>query len=209
MFVEFIDYRQTMVLALFDFDGTLIRGDSLFGFCHFVVGSARFYLGILRVLPQLVLFKLGRISATAAKERYLTFFLAGKSVSDLQAKCQAYQVVLRGQEIPQAVAALKKHVQNGDTVAVVSASCSLWIKDWCISHDVPIVLATELNVVNGKVTGRLVNTNCQGPEKVRRILEQWDLQTFEKIVVYGDSRGDKEMLDLGQEAWLRGQRLRG
>jgi len=198
-----------MTLALFDFDGTLIRGDSLFGFSRFVVGPFRYSIGLVRIFPHLLLFKLGLLSATSAKERLLTVFLAGKGISDLQSKAQAYQVVLRGREISETVAALKAHVQKGDTVAIVSASCSLWLRDWCFAHGVSILLTTELAVRDGKVTGKLANANCQGLEKARRIQTQWDLQMFEKVVAYGDSRGDKEMLDLAQEAWLRGKKVLG
>ena len=37
--------------------------------------------------------------------------------------------------------------------------------------------------------------NCFGPEKVRRVKEKYELENYEKIYAYGDSRGDKELLE--------------
>jgi phosphoserine phosphatase len=41
--------------------------------------------------------------------------------------------------------------------------------------------------------------NCYGEEKVRRIRASYNLDEFNHIYAYGDSEGDKAMLDLAHE----------
>ena len=57
-------------------------------------------------------------------------------------------------------------------------------------------LCTEMEVAEGRVTGKFSTPNCYGPEKVRRLKEQLRLtRSLYIITAYGDSRGDKELLD--------------
>ncbi len=57
-------------------------------------------------------------------------------------------------------------------------------------------IATKLEVKNYKITGNYSGNNCSGQEKVRRIKENFNLSDFDLIIAYGDSRGDREMLEL-------------
>jgi phosphoserine phosphatase len=57
------------------------------------------------------------------------------------------------------------------------------------------------------VTGRFLTRNCSGKEKVRRIEEQYDVKSFGYIYAYGDTPGDKAMLDLANERYYRWKRI--
>ena len=61
-------------LALFDFDGTLYKKDSLIEFTKFYKGKFPFYLGIIILTPVLIAMKLKVISNEKAKKNLsLTF----------------------------------------------------------------------------------------------------------------------------------------
>ena len=45
--------------------------------------------------------------------------------------------------------------------------------------------------------------NCYGIEKVNRIKEEYDLDEFKNIYVYGNSKGDREMLNLGTHKFYK------
>ena len=62
------------------------------------------------------------------------------------------------------------------------------------------VLAKELEVIDGRVSGRLRSPNCRGPEKIRRILCALGAACGDGT---GDPSGDVEMLALAHEGWLR------
>ena len=70
------------------------------------------------------------------------------------------------------------------------------------------VLGTQIEVIDGRLTGKFKSNNCYGEEKVHRICEALTTTTanaygtpslsFDRaqydIEAFGDSRGDKEML---------------
>ncbi|MST85139.1 hypothetical protein FYJ73_10775 [Prevotellaceae bacterium LKV-178-WT-2A] len=63
-----------------------------------------------------------------------------------------------------------------------------------------LVVGTRIEVIDGKVTGRFLTPNCYGPEKVRRVQEMLsEPRDHYRITAYGDSRGDKEMLQYANE----------
>ena len=86
------------------------------------------------------------------------------------------------------------HRKNNDKIVVVTASPDLWLNDWCKKNHLDLV-STRLEAKNGKFTGNLIGMNCFGPEKVRRVKEKYELENYEKIYAYGDSRGDRESLE--------------
>jgi HAD superfamily phosphoserine phosphatase-like hydrolase len=93
---------------------------------------------------------------------------------------------------PGALQAINTYKQEHSQVAVVTASAENWVKPWCNKHGL-ICVGTQLEVQNGIITGKLCGANCYGPEKVKRIQQQFTLSDFEEIVAYGDSSGDREM----------------
>ena len=101
---------------------------------------------------------------------------------------------------------LEWHRERGDTVVVVSASIDLWLRDWCRSRGIGLI-ATELEVKEGRITGRFLTRNCSGKEKVKRIEKELDLSRFDHIYAYGDSPADRAMLSIAHEAYYRGKRL--
>jgi phosphoserine phosphatase len=65
------------------------------------------------------------------------------------------------------------------------------------------LIASRLEVSGGKVTGKILGKNCHGDEKVVRIKEVYDLTNYNIIAAYGDTGGDKPMLELADQAHYR------
>ena len=91
------------------------------------------------------------------------------------------------------------HRNNNDKIVIVSASSDLWIGNWCRENELDYI-TTKLEQSEGTLTGNLIGINCFGPEKVTRIKAKYDLNKYDKIFAYGDSRGDKEMLEMADES---------
>ena len=98
------------------------------------------------------------------------------------------------------------HIERGDDVWIVTASLKDWIAPWAERRGVPVI-GTELEVKNGMLTGRLATPNCRGREKIVRIRQAVDLSGYSKVFAYGDSRGDREMLAMADEAVYRWNRV--
>ncbi len=196
-----------MALALFDFDGTITFKDSFGDFIRYAVGRKKFIIGVIRLTPMLIAYALGFVRTWRAKERVSEHFFGGWDAKNFQRLASTYaRENLPGLVREHALERIKWHRQNGDTVVVVSASIDLWLADWCASHDVGLI-ATKLEVKDGRVTGRFLTKNCSGREKVRRIQELYDPKSFDYIYAYGDTPGDKAMLDLAHEKYYGWKRV--
>ncbi len=196
-----------MALALFDFDGTITCRDSFAGFIKYLVGKIGFYAGVACLIPVVTGFFLGFIRAWRAKELMSVFFFHGRDARKFGEAASRYSL----QELPRivrgnAMERIRWHQQRGDTVVVVSASIDSWLKGWCEIHCVDLI-ATELEVTKGRISGRFLTRNCSGREKVRRIAERYDLSDFDYIYAYGDSPGDRPMLALANERYYRWKRV--
>jgi phosphatidylglycerophosphatase C len=196
-----------MALALLDFDGTITFKDSFADFIRYAVGRKKFIIGVIRLTPMLFAYALGFIHNWRAKELVSAYFFGGwdsRRFEEVAARYSREQLPKIVRET--ALEKIKWHQLKGDTVVVVSASIDLWLAGWCTEHDVELI-ATKLEVKDGRVTGRFLTKNCSGKEKVRRIAERYDLKSFDHIYAYGDTPGDKAMLDLADEKYYRWKRI--
>lgn len=190
-------------LILFDFDGTLTEKDTLLEFIKHVRGSRSFYLGFLILSPLLILYKFGFIKNSQMKQIVLSFFLGGMSVNKFNKECQTFASTVIPDFIrKEALDKLRYHKALGDEIYIVSASPENWVRYYADSISVKTI-ATQLIIENEKITGRLAGLNCYGPEKVRRIKEELNLNDYTSVIAYGDSHGDREMLALAHHSYFR------
>ena len=196
-----------MALALFDFDGTITFKDSFADFIRYAVGRKKFVIGAIRLTPMLFAYALGFVRNWKAKELVSAYFFGGwdsRLLEEIAAKYSRER--LPGIIRENALEKIRWHKSRGDTVVVVSASINLWLAGWCADYDLDLI-ATKLEVKDGRVTGRFLTRNCSGKEKKRRMEEQYDLKSFDHIYAYGDTPGDKAMLELADEKYYRWKHL--
>ncbi len=192
-----------MVIAFFDFDGTITKEDSFIKFIKFAVGKKRFIKGFITLSPILISYKLGIISNYRAKEIVLSYFFKGLSENEFKKLAKNFSL----NEIDKitrkkAIDRLNWHQNQNHKIVIVSASIECWLKDWCELHKYDLI-STTLEVKNGLISGKLLSKNCYGIEKVNRIKDSYDLSKFDFIYSYGDSGGDKEMLKIANESFYK------
>ena len=190
----------------FDFDGTLTTRDTLIAFIHYACGTPRFLLGFLLHAPLLVLMKLRLYSNGKTKQRLFTWFFQGMSIETFDALCQSFALSHRHLLRPDTVRLLQQALSEGAEVLVVSASIDNWVQPFFSTFHLPPstfhVLCTQIEVIDGRLTGRFLTPNCYGQEKVRRILALHPDRSTYPLPAYGDSRGDHELLAFADEAHL-------
>ncbi len=192
-----------MTLLLFDFDGTITRKDSLAGFIQYAVGKPLYYAGLLKLSPLLVLYKLGFIPNYIAKQKLIAHFFKGWDSAYFKKLSDAYAIERIDKIIrPRAMEKIEWHKAKGHKIVVVTASMESWLKKWCEKNQLDLI-GTRLEVKNGKLTGKFASKNCYGVEKVNRIKEHYNLKDFDEIHAFGDSRGDKEMLEIADHRHYR------
>ena len=190
-------------IAFFDFDGTITHRDTLFEIIRFQKGEGALYAGLLLLAPALVTMKLKLISKQKGKELVLRHFFGNMPIEEFRDKCAAFcrdrlPALIRENALKE----IKQHISKGHRVVVVTASGQEWVKPWCDCQGIECI-GTQLEILDAKVTGRIQGVNCNGEEKVRRIRQQFDLPVFGDIYAYGDTNGDKPMLQLATFGFFR------
>ncbi len=188
--------------ALFDFDGTLIRGDSVTLLCAYarrkgLIGT-RYLLGVAWAALRYVL-KL--LPPERAKERALRFF-AGRPKAEVDAiVADFYQTVLAPRLRPEGISAVRAHVAAGHRTLLVSASSAFYLEPVRAALGFADVIATRWDADDtGALTGHVCGDNCRGVQKALRLAEylaaKGDRLDYETSTAYGDSYGDLPMLRL-------------
>jgi len=191
-----------MQLALFDFDGTITKKDSMIHFLIHYKGIFVFLMGLLWLSPTLVLWKLGIIETQRAKEKLYRYFFSGVSEKEIYESGRSFLDKLENLINPLAYKRILEHKANGDRIVVVTASSEPWVLHWCQRNSLELI-CTQLVSTNGILTGQIDGKNCNGSEKVIRIKQYLDVKQFSKITAYGDSNGDKPMLELADEKFYK------
>ena len=188
-------------ILFFDFDGTLTTKDTLLEFILHSCGNIRFLLGFLLYSPLLILMKFGLYPNWRAKQHVFSHFFRGMTIEDFNFLCNKFATDCRYLLRPEGVKEMETAMAEGIKVYVVSASIDNWVQPF---FEFAKVLGTQIEVIDGILTGRFISPNCYGIEKVRRIKQVLvEPRSHYYIIAYGDSRGDKEMLDYADETHFR------
>ena len=190
--------RSSSQLVLFDIDGTLTTTDTMFAFAGFAAGKVRLFGALGLVSPVLVGMKLGLVDRGRAKGLLLRVCFAGLQKAALEAAAERFAAEhFPGLLRPGARECLQAHVDAGETVLLVSASLDLWLTPIAALLGVPLI-STRSAWAGDRFVG-LSGPNCRGPEKVQRVQAHLDPAGFDRVVAYGDSSGDREMLAMADE----------
>lgn len=181
-------------IALFDFDGTITDRDTFLDFHLFSPGVPRTLLLLADPCWILTFLSQGR---NMAKQSLFSRFWKGRRYSELCENGKRYaRERIPGILRDQARLAIEFHRKRNDRMIVVTASLKEWIEPWALEAGFSKVLSTVPEVEDGILTGRFAGRNCRGPEKARRLKELGLPDPGRDVYAYGDSLGDKEMLEL-------------
>ena len=193
------------VVAIFDFDGTLTRGDSLIRFLWYYFTPLVFFRNTLLSIPALVKYVFGLIDNNVAKERIFTLFFTGVHQDEFVTKARFFSdSVLSTLIKSELIQRVKWHQQLGHRCILVSASIEDYLMPWAEKVGFSKVISTKIAVNNSRrLTGKFLGKNCYGAEKVRRVKEYLGSLDPFVLYVYGDSRGDKELLEIADHPFYR------
>jgi HAD superfamily hydrolase (TIGR01490 family) len=191
-------------IAAFDFDGTIIRNDSFLMFLKFSQRSYRLFLGFLWLSPYLILYLLKLYPNWKAKQKVFSFFFRKMPLEKFSSICDEFSVKLLKCLVPEAIEAIESHKKNGSIVVIISASIENWIRPLAEKLEVHSILATKIDVDNSmKITGRFLSPNCYGQEKINRLLSLFPLRSEYILYSYGDSKGDKQLIDFSDFGFFK------
>lgn len=193
-----------IVVAAFDFDGTLTYSDSLLPFLATISGKAGLGRSLLATSPALIRYALGFMTNSAAKERLVGHVLKGKNFSALQQQAVGWSHTIRMQ--PNALKQLEWHKKSGHYCVLVSASLDIYLQSIADSLGFDALACTQLEqLTDGTLTGKFSGPNCWGDEKLRRLCEITGPLENVDLYAYGDSSGDTAMLKAAKFGWFKGR----
>ncbi|WP_240609543.1 HAD-IB family hydrolase [Phenylobacterium deserti] len=187
----------------FDFDGTLTVRDSFTAFLAWRAGPAAYRMGLLRLLPAAAAYLFhrdrGRIKAAA-----VSVFLRGVPRATLEADARRFaDQHARSLFRPDALEAWRRWREEPVRLVIVTASPALTVAPFARALGADDLLGTELAFdAQDRVAGGFASPNCRGPEKMTRLKAQFGENLVLKAA-YGDTGGDKEMLEAAETAGFR------
>lgn len=187
---------RTDHLALFDFDGTLYKYDSILSFCFYYYQQKP--LRIWRIILQVyawVLWKSKRINTTTFKSKFICF-IARDSSQEVQR--MATQFWENKEVFNEELMIALKHCQSESLcVVVVSASPDLFIRPACEKLGITHVISTTLSIHE---EGYALGKNCRGSEKIMRLKEAFPTQQI--VRAYSDNLDDIPLLQAAENGFL-------
>ena len=191
-------------IVAFDFDGTITKKDTLIEFIKFSKGLTKLCLCFLIFTPLLIAMKLRLMPNEKVKQLVFQFLYKGISIDTFNQWCDEFCSVVDRIVYEKAVETIKTHQNSGAEVIIVTASFENWVRPWAEKQGIKTVIGTAFEVnKDGQITGKFTTKNCYGKEKVNRMLEFYPNRNEYKLIAYGDSRGDKELLNIADEKHYR------
>jgi phosphatidylglycerophosphatase C len=192
-----------MNLALFDFDGTITSNDTWTPFMRFAVPWPRMLAGLVLLAPVIVAYRLALLSASKGRQIAMRVGFQGTEAAAVRRSGAEYaKKVLPATVRQAALERIEWHRVQRDDVVVVSGSLDVYLGPWCEQFGLDYI-CTTLEERRGRLTGRCVDGDCSGAEKVRRILQRYDLGRYPLVYAYGDSGEDREMIELAHKKYYR------
>ena len=189
----------------FDFDGTLTTKDTLLEFIRFAKGSGQMFRGFLLFSPLLLLMKLHLYPNWKAKQQVFSYFFKGMHIDDFNALCTHFAEQNKHLLRPAGIEKVRKAIEEEQaTVLIISASIDNWVRPFFDEIDKKIqVLGTQIEAKEGRLTGQFTTKNCYGQEKVNRLTALYPHREAYDLIAFGDSRGDKELLDFADKGFYK------
>lgn len=189
----------------FDFDGTLTTKDTLLEFIRFAKGSGQMFRGFLLFSPLLLLMKLHLYPNWKAKQQVFSYFFKGMNIDDFNALCTHFAEENKHLLRPAGIEKVRQAIEEEQaTVLIISASIDNWVRPFFDEIDKNIqVLGTQIETNGGRLTGQFTTKNCYGQEKVNRLTALYPHREAYELIAFGDSRGDKELLDFADKGFYK------
>ena len=182
-------------LYIFDFDGTISTRDSFISFSYF---SLSFY-SFIKYWVSVIYFYPFRSKSDLKQMFYSNF--KEFNFDDFNNLCEDFNNLKLKKLIKKSFLEYIKNIETNSEIVIVSASISNYLKIWCKSMNFKLI-STELEVKDDKLTGKFSTPNCNGKEKAIRIKEEYNLTEYHEIHVFGNSKGDLPMLELGTHKYF-------
>ncbi len=185
------------VVAIFDFDGTLIAGYSATVFIREQLKrgdlSVRQFAELMRAMTS---FGLGSMGFSGMMAINAQFIRGIEERTYDEVGLRLYTKEIARLIYPESRALVKAHQAKGHTVAIISSATRYQVDNAAADLDIDHVLCTHLEIENGRFTGGVISPTCFGQGKVEaaEALAREHNADLDTSFFYSDSTDDLLLL---------------
>jgi len=190
--------QNKKIAVFFDVDNTLINGQTQKMMVSYFYQKKKINLFfLLKIYIWFLLYKLSLVSKGTSLMEKAYSLVKGLKIEEFKNFMEKiFNEEIKLKIYPQAFERINFHKEKGHEVILVSKSCQILIdiiKDYL---KLPLSIATELEIENEVLTGKIKGNIIYGQEKLKTIKElalkkEWDLKTSYS---YGDHYSDLPLL---------------
>lgn len=177
-------------MNLYDFDNTIIKGDSSNRFFWYSLLRHPFivFISICKALLEVIKSLFGKSNFSKIKSSIFSYVKYINNLDDFMDKYASKNLNR-----------IKKFYLDNqkDNDVIISASFEFIVKPFCDKLGIKNLIATKYDIKTGKIIGN----NCKGSEKVKRFYEIYSKET-DIEEAYSDSLSDIPMLELAKKAYI-------
>lgn len=190
-------------IAVFDLDGTLIRGQSqqlLLSILHQerLITNGTY----LKLLGFFLLYRLRIIHGVNKMTHYAYSIFAGLSISGIDKIVLKHRRTLLNRIFSESYELVESEKRISSEVYLVSAAAEPIVRLYASCFGIHDYMCTQLEVQNGNLTGRIIGNHIYGHEKVRVVKNMISNRNRGDLhfVCYADHSSDVELLRFADEA---------
>ena len=191
------------LIAIFDFDGTLIKRDSMvLFFLRYFNFSWKNILNLFQLALVTIKFFLKIYSQKKYKEKFLNLVINSSKIKDPEKIADDFSEYLLKLIFKDARKRIIKLKDKGYKLVLLSASPDFYLKKIKDSLGFSKLICTKTNFKNGKIT--ISGEDCYGKNKIKMLLDEYRRENVNwgKSYCFADNKSDKHLLSLFGNAYI-------
>ena len=183
-------------IAVFDFDGTLIKKDSmvLFFYRYFKFLSLHGFLNVPLLLIDTLKFALKLYSQKQYKEKFINSIINSSKINDIDKLANDFSEYLLTKIYIDARRKIKTLKRGGFELVLLSASPDFYLKKIKDKLGFSKLICTKTYYKDGKII--ISGKNCYGKNKIKMFLDEYKIKDIDwkESYYFSDCSSDKKLL---------------
>jgi len=182
-------------IAVFDFDGTLIKQDSmiLLFFKYFKPFSLSGLIHGLRLLIDTIKFFLKLYSQKQYKQKFINSIIQSSKIKDIEKLGNDFSEYLLKKIYTDSIKTIRRFKKEGYELVLLSASPDFYLEKIKTILGFSSLICTKTQYINGKI---ILKENCFGENKIKLFLDEYQTQNinWKDSYCFSDSISDYNLL---------------
>lgn len=183
-------------IVIFDFDHTIYDGDSMYDFFYFLNRKKFYALFFIYILKEVFVYK---SLLKPSKNRFIQTMTKGRSSSELTLLSQMFYSRYQDRLKVDAYLKIEEYRLNFFDIIISTASLDIWVKPFADALEAKLLSTLYEDTKDG------INiiVNNKGKNKVNLIRKSFNLENYDDIHSFGDSKADLYLKEISTEFFYK------